>query len=171
MAKEQIGTVLREIRRLVGASPNDESTDGQLLRRFADHRDEAAFDGLLRRHGPLVFGVCRRVLGDVLDAEDAFQATFLVLARRAAALDRRGSLAGFLYTVAYRIALRAKADAARRREQERTAAKAMAIETADDWLWRDVRPLIDEELQRLPEKYRLPILLCYLAAVLSAIIS
>ncbi|HTU93571.1 MAG TPA: sigma-70 family RNA polymerase sigma factor [Gemmataceae bacterium] len=162
MAKEQMGVVLREIRRLVGGSPGDEPTDGQLLHRFAECRDEAAFDGLLRRHGPLVFGVCRRVLGEVQDAEDAFQATFLILARRASALDRRGSVAGFLYMVAYRIALRAKADAARRRERERKAAKAMAIETADEWLWREVRPVLDEELQRLPEKYRLPILLCYL---------
>ncbi|HEY7313749.1 MAG TPA: sigma-70 family RNA polymerase sigma factor [Gemmataceae bacterium] len=162
MANGQLGTVLRQIRRLAGASPGDESTDGPLLRRFADHRDEAAFDALLRRHGPLVLGVCRRVLGDAHDAEDAFQAAFLVLARRAAALDRRGSVAGFLYTVAYHIALRARADAARRRERERRAAKMPAIQATDDLLWRDLRPVLDEELNRLPEKYRAPILLCYL---------
>jgi RNA polymerase sigma factor (sigma-70 family) len=162
MANKQLSIVLRQIRRLVGASPGDEPTDGHLLQRFADHRDEAAFATLLRRHGPLVLGVCRRLLGDMQDAEDAFQATFLVLARRAAALDRRGTVAGFLYTVAYRIALRARANAARRRERERHAAKTLATETADELSWRDLRPVLDEELNRLPEKYRAPILLCYL---------
>jgi RNA polymerase sigma factor (sigma-70 family) len=107
---------------MLGAAPAVEPSDGRLLERFALGRDEAAFAALVRRHGPMVLGVCRRVLRQEQDAEDAFQATFLVLARKAAALDRRGSVAAWLYTVAYRLALRARAAAARRRSHEREAA-------------------------------------------------
>jgi RNA polymerase sigma factor (sigma-70 family) len=157
MSSGTIGAFMRRIRGMVGAPVGEESTDGQLLRRFAEGHDHAAFETLLQRHGPLVLALCRRVLGDAHDAEDAFQATFLVLARRASTLDRQGTVAGWLYTVAYHIALRAKADAVRRRERERRVAPVPRTETADD-----LRPILDEELRRLPDKYRLPVVLCYL---------
>jgi RNA polymerase sigma factor (sigma-70 family) len=134
-------------------------TDGQLLTRFLDGRDEAAFAALLRRHGPMVLGVCRRVLRHAHDAEDAFQATFLVLARKASSLTRREAVASFLYGVAYRTALRAKAQANRRRVTERQVETmphpAVQPPEAQDW-----RPVLDRELSRLPQKYRAVLVLC-----------
>jgi RNA polymerase sigma factor (sigma-70 family) len=134
-------------------------TDGQLLTRFLDGRDEAAFAALVRRHGPMVLGVCRRVLGHAHDAEDAFQATFLVLARKAASVTRREAVPSFLYGVAYRTALRAKAQANRRRAFERQVETmphpAVRPPEAQDW-----RPVLDRELGRLPQKYRAALVLC-----------
>src|SRR5262245_29952065 len=132
MSSELIHMVLRRIRTLAGA--DDSSTDGQLLRQFANTRDPAAFDALLAKYGPLVFGVCRRVLGNGHDAEDAFQAAFLVLARRARALDGSGTVAGWLHAVAYHVAVRARSDAVRRREREAQAAvPATATSTEANW--------------------------------------
>jgi RNA polymerase sigma factor (sigma-70 family) len=153
---------LRRLRRLVCASGEAASADGALLERFALRRDEAAFEALLQRHAPLVLGVCRRVLRDEQDAEDAFQATFLVLVKKAGSLDRQGSLAPWLYTVAYHAALRAREQAARRRREERQVLRMPAAPPDDDLLWRDLRPVLDEELARLGEKYRAPVVLCYL---------
>jgi RNA polymerase sigma-70 factor (ECF subfamily) len=134
-------------------------TDGQLLARFIDGREEAAFAALVRRHGPLVLGVCRRLLGNAQDAEDAFQASFLVLARKASSVVKREAVASFLYGVAYRTALRAKARAVRTRAMERQVEVMPQPEVppaeAQDW-----RPLLDQELNALPEKYRAPIVLC-----------
>ncbi len=155
MVSEDVGTLLRHVRGLAG----EEQPDGQLLRRFAEGGDGEAFGLLMRRHGPLVLAVCRRTLGHATDAEDAFQATFLVLARRAGHLGRGGSVAGWLHTVAYNLALRARAADARRRERERHAARE---EAQAGPAWDDVRPVLDEELARLPDKYRLPLILCYL---------
>src|SRR5262245_57760687 len=121
MVKYRHDPALLCLRRLVQRHEAGGQTDGQLLERFAQAGDEAAFAALVERHGPLVFGVCRRVLGHLQDAEDAFQATFLVLARRAAALDRRGPVANWLHTVAYRLALRAKADNAQRAARQKEA--------------------------------------------------
>jgi RNA polymerase sigma factor (sigma-70 family) len=133
--------------------------DGQLLTRFLDGHDQAAFAALVRRHGPMVLGVCRRVLGHEQDAEDAFQAAFLILARKAASVARREAVASFLYTVAYRAALRARVRAARRRATERQVDPMpdppVAPPEAQDW-----RPLLDRELSRLPEKYRAAVVLC-----------
>jgi RNA polymerase sigma factor (sigma-70 family) len=134
-------------------------SDRQLLAHFNGARDEAAFAALVRRHGPMVLGVCRRVLGDFHDAEDAFQATFLVLARKAASLVVGDSLGCWLYGVAYRTAAQARALGARRRSRERPMNDVPhpQVPPAEplDWL-----PLLDRELSLLPEKYRAAIVLC-----------
>jgi RNA polymerase sigma factor (sigma-70 family) len=140
-----------------GATPAD---DGGLLRRFALGRDEGAFTELVARHGPLVLGLCRRLLREPHDAEDVFQATFLVLARKAGSIRKPESLSCWLHGVAYRLARKARAEANRRREGERQAPRPAAAEP--DLSWREVSALIDEELQRLPEAQRLPLVLCYL---------
>src|SRR6516225_134190 len=113
------GPMLGDLWKLLATRPGEDQTDGQLLERFVARKDEAAFTLLVKRHGSLVLNVCRRLLGQAEDAEDALQATFLVLVRKARTLDRRGSLAGWLYGVAYRIAVRAQA--ARRRALETQA--------------------------------------------------
>jgi RNA polymerase sigma factor (sigma-70 family) len=131
-----------------------------LLECFILGRDQAAFEGLVRRHGPMVLGVCRRVLGNHHDAEDAFQATFLVLARRAATLTQRELVGNWLFGTAYRSALAAKA--ARRRVKEKQV-REMPEPTAsadDAHAWRQLRPILDQELNRLPEKYQVPVVLC-----------
>ncbi|MGP0066084.1 MAG: RNA polymerase sigma factor, partial [Isosphaeraceae bacterium] len=118
MANVHLGSVLRQIDRLLSGGTVVGLSDPALLRRFAVERDEEAFTGLLARHGPMVLAVCRGVLRNPDDAEDAFQATFLVLARQAHSLRVEGSLAGWLHRVAYRIAIRANVDATRRRSRE-----------------------------------------------------
>jgi RNA polymerase sigma factor (sigma-70 family) len=134
-------------------------TDGQLLARFVGARDEASFAALVRRHGPMVLGVCRRVLHHFQDAEDAFQATFLVLARKAGTVVKRDSLGCWLYQVAYHTALEARTMSARRRARERPMSDAPhpAVLPAEVQNWR---PLLDRELSLLPEKYRAVILAC-----------
>jgi RNA polymerase sigma factor (sigma-70 family) len=139
-------------------------TDRALLERFARGQDEAAFKTLVQRHGPMVLGVCRRILVCEQDAEDAFQATFLILVRRAGDIKDPELLGSWLYGVAYRTATKARARAARRREHERQAAPAMLTtdDPSADLAWRELRTALDEELNRLPDKYRLPLILCYL---------
>jgi len=134
-------------------------TDGQLLGRFIADRDEAAFATLVKRHGGLVWGVCRRLLNQH-DAEDAFQATFLVLCRKAASIRRREMLASWLYGVAHKTALRAQRTAARRRAREKQVVDMPEPAVVEQDLWHDLQPLLDQELSRLPDKYRLVILLC-----------
>jgi RNA polymerase sigma factor (sigma-70 family) len=162
MANAQLNQVVREIHRLAGHDPGDDLTDGQLLQQFTGGLEEPAFEALVRRHGPMVLGLCRRVLRDAHRAEDAFQATFVVLFRRARFLHGRTSLANWLYTIAYHVALRARADAARRRRQERQVFDMPRTQASPDHLWHDLQPVLDEELNRLPDKYRGPIVLCYL---------
>jgi RNA polymerase sigma factor (sigma-70 family) len=157
-----LATLLRHIRQVVSGDRSGETSDGELLERVARQRDSAAFAALVQRHGPMVMGVCRRVLGEAHDAEDAFQASFLVLFRKAGSLSRSATVAGWLYTVASHVALRAKAMAGRRRECEMLAMQTKNSATTDAAAWDDLRPVLDEELGRLPEKYRLPIVLCYL---------
>jgi RNA polymerase sigma factor (sigma-70 family) len=162
MYNRRLPGVIRHLRQLVGAETAGNPIDRELLERFATGREEAAFRALVERHGPMVLGVCRRVLQDPHAAEDAFQATFLVLIRKAASLDRRGSLGGWLYTVAYRLALRARADVFRRRLRERPLQDVPSAQASSPSLWWELRPILDEELNRLPDKYRTPIVLCYL---------
>jgi RNA polymerase sigma factor (sigma-70 family) len=136
-------------------------TDAQLLECFISRRDEAAFEALVWRHGPMVVGVCRRVLRHAQDAEDAFQATFLILVRKAAAIGQRQLLGNWLYGVAYRTALEARAKATRRRTRERQVSPMPEPEAADGAdVGREVRPLLDRELNRLPDKDRIPVVLC-----------
>jgi RNA polymerase sigma factor (sigma-70 family) len=136
--------------------------DDQLLRRFAAQQDEAAFRALVERHGPMVLEVCRRVLRNAHDAEDAFQATFLVLARKAAAISRPALLANWLYGVAYRVSAKARTSLQRRRVHERQAASMTPAEPPLDAAWKEVRLVLDEEINRLPDKYRAPLVMCYL---------
>src|SRR5262245_19960488 len=122
MATATLDGVLRHLRKLADAGTAQDLSDGQLLERFRARREEAAFALLLQRHGPMVLGLCRRVLRDAHAAEDAFQATFLVLAQKPASIRKEQSVGSWLYGVAYRIAARAGARAARRRTEERRVA-------------------------------------------------
>jgi RNA polymerase sigma factor (sigma-70 family) len=137
-------------------------TDGQLLEEFIARRDEAAFEVLVRRHGPMVLGVCRRVLRNEADADDAFQATFLVLVRKAAVVRPREQVGNWLYGVAYRTALKARAAAARRRAKEKQARPMPHPGSETEDAGQELRRLLDEELNRLPDKYRVAVVLCEL---------
>jgi RNA polymerase sigma factor (sigma-70 family) len=150
------GMVIDVIRTLV--SDADPEPDGKLVTRFAESHDPAAFAELVRRHGPAVFGVCRRVLGHAQDAEDAFQAVWLVLARRAADVRPPGAVGPWLYGVAVRTATRARALAMKRRQRQLAAAKPEAFEDAPTAA--DLGPVLDEELARLPERYRRAVVAC-----------
>jgi C-terminal peptidase prc len=160
MAQGQMHALVRYVRNLAGAS-SPEPTDKHLLERFAAVRDEDAFAALVQRHGPLVRGVCRRVLGSRDDVDDVFQATFFVLARKAGSVGWQDSVGSWLHEVAYRLSQESRAKAARRRFHEFSAAELRATVTSPP---RDaeVFALLDEELHRLPLKYRTPLLLCYL---------
>jgi RNA polymerase sigma factor (sigma-70 family) len=162
MAKTASSPILQLIRRVYQDPHGMDSPDQALLRRFLDSRDEAAFEALLRRHGPMVLDVCRSVLGNDADAEDATQATFLVLARRAASIRKAASLASWLHGVAFRTALRARADSARRQRHEARAPQRAATTDPDELTWREVRQAVHEELARLPERHRAALVLCYL---------
>src|SRR5213080_3977675 len=136
--------------------------DRALLDRFIGCRDEAAFAVLVGRHGPLVMGVCRRVLRHHQDAEDAFQATFLLLARKAASIRRRAALASWLYGVARRVAADARRAAARRQARERRATNVGHAQPDLEAAWRELQAVLAQEVERLPEKYQLPFVLCCL---------
>ncbi|HEY7157409.1 MAG TPA: sigma-70 family RNA polymerase sigma factor [Gemmataceae bacterium] len=157
MSEGQRSTLLAYLRRLVGGAAPD-CCDAELLERFATQRDETAFESLLCRHGPLVWSVCRRVLDEEHTAEDAFQATFLVLVRKARSVRKQASIRSWLHGVALRVALRARQQEQLRQRRERETPSRCPGEAT----WQEVRPILDEEIQRLPEKYRLPVILCYL---------
>lgn len=137
-------------------------SDGELLARFFRDKEDAAFSTLVERHGPLVFGVCRRILNDANDAEDAFQATFLVLVRKGATLRDPGRLANWLFGVAYRTARKVKAKAALRTKSERQAGEMPTKSDVSEMTYDELRTVLDEEISQLPEKYALPLVLCYL---------
>lgn len=161
MAETASSPILQQIRRVAEDPRLRGLPDGDLLRRFASHQDEAAFGTLLRRHGPMVLDVCRGVLGNDADVEDAVQATFLVLARQAASVRRSASLASWLYGVARRTALKARARSATRHRHE-TRAPQRQPGPPDDPSWREVRQVLHEELGGIPERYRCALVLCYL---------
>lgn len=162
MASTQAVVVLRHIRGLVASGENADESDGQLLERFTRLREESAFHALVRRHGPLVMGVCRRVLRNREDTDDAFQATFLVLARKAAAIGKRASLGSWLYKVAYHMAVRARKQSATRQKRESQAPAPTASDPLAEVTGRELPTLLDEELQNLPDRYRAPLVHCYL---------
>jgi RNA polymerase sigma factor (sigma-70 family) len=153
---------LRPIDRLFGEGTLAGLSDARLLERYAAHRDELAFEALVRRHGSMVLNVCRRVLEDPNDAEDAFQAAFLLLARKARSIRVDGSVGGWLHRVAWRIALQVRSDAARRRDLERRAAGRTGEAIAPASWHDDSATVIHQEIDRLPERYRQPVVLCYL---------
>jgi RNA polymerase sigma factor (sigma-70 family) len=161
MDNRMVEGVPRGLRRLADTQ-TAQWTDGQLLARFAAHRDEGAFAALLQRHSSLVYGVCRNVLRHEQDAEDAFQATFLVLARRAGAIREQKALGSWLYRVAYRVAMKSRAASHRRRRRETEAARTGEDQPVGDLAWRELQGMLDEELNRLPDKYRAPFVLCCL---------
>src|SRR5262249_44075451 len=151
--------VLPHVRRAALLQDGGGMTDGQLLECFLARREEAAFEALVRRHGPMVLGVCRRVLRNAHDAEDAFQATFLVLVRKAASLLPREAVGNWLYGVAYHTALKARAAALRRRAKEAQVRAMSPREARPEDAGQEWRPLLDHELSRLPDKYREPVVL------------
>ncbi len=157
MTRGPLSRVLDELQRTMGSAEAGDS-DARLMERFIRHADEQAFVSLLRRHGPMVYGVCRRVLGNVDDTEDAFQATFLVLVRQAQSLRVLASVGSWLYGVAHRTALEVRRAMARRRAKEAQAPPRAA--TTDQAFLADLRDVLDLELARLPERYRQVIVLC-----------
>ncbi len=166
MAKDRRGAALRHMYTLLRVGTTGGQTDGEVLEWYTSRGGEAAelaFAALVERHGPMVFRVCREVLCDEHEAQDAFQATFLVLVRRAGSLWARDSLGPWLHQVACRVAQCARLAAARRRRHERKSAE-LGTETArdDDKGHEDLGALLHEELSRLPERYRAVIVLCYL---------
>jgi RNA polymerase sigma factor (sigma-70 family) len=162
MAASPSTTVLQHLCRLVATEQIGRLPDAELLDRFALRHEEAAFTALMRRHGPLVLGVCRRVLPNWHDAEDAFQATFLVLARKARSVIKQESVGSWLYQVAYRTALRIRARKAGRQQRERQAGRSLAADTLAEVTGRELLVVLDEELNRLTSQHRMPLVLCYL---------
>jgi RNA polymerase sigma factor (sigma-70 family) len=169
MSDRRLAQAVRQIRRFAGppANPSDDRT---LLAAFAKSRDEASFAELVRRHGSLVLGVCRRVLGDVHFADDAFQATFLTLARRAGSVHWQVSVGPWLYAVAYRLSHKARVRASRERKRPECgigrkppiADTPGSPDPAIAAAWAELRQILDDELARLPDRLRSPLVLCYL---------
>lgn len=145
-----------------GSLPVGEASDAELLERFVTSRDEATFAALMARHGPMVYGVCRRLLHHVQDAEDAFQATFLILVRKAASIGKRELLANWLYGVALRVAHRARLVAQKRQTREMADMERIAAATHEPAKTLELSASLEEEVQRLPAKYRGPVVLYYL---------
>src|SRR5262245_18363079 len=161
MVKTVSNPILQLIRRAGEDRRVRELPDHELLQRFHAHQDQAAFHALLCRHGPMVLDVCGGVLANEADAEDAFQAACLILDRKAGSIRKTASVGSWLHGVAYRTALKARAQSAARRKHEARVPLLQAAEP-DDLSWREVRQVLDQELSGLPERYRAPLVLCYL---------
>lgn len=160
MADRGLNRVMQHMRLLVETGDN-ESSDGQLIEQFVRQQNETAFAALVYRHGPMVRAVCRRELHDAHDSEDAFQATFMVLARKAHTLSQRERLASWLHGVAFRIARKGRVLQVRRRMAPLDSRDVPAPEQMCDLAWRELQLVLDEEVCRLPHKYRDPVVLCY----------
>jgi RNA polymerase sigma factor (sigma-70 family) len=161
MSKAPLNELVQNLRRTVEAYRLDALPDAELLERFRRTTDPVAFEAIVRRHGDRVLAACHKVLPDPADVEDAFQATFLVLLREARTIRKRESLGGWLYGVAHRTALQARRRATRRADVE-ARKPTRTSEEAPDLSWREACAVLHEELDRLPDTYRLPLLLCYL---------
>lgn len=161
MATSRMSSFLRQLTRGMAAQTLADHADRDLVQRLLNKPDEAAFEALVRRHGPMVYRVCWRILQQAEDVEDAFQATFLLLARKLTTVKKRDSLASWLHGVAHRVSLDAKKHAAKRRRHERQA-PVSSSDPPDDLTWKELRTVLDAELASLPEKFRLPLILCYL---------
>src|SRR5262249_27779927 len=159
MAGQQ--TLLAQLRGIVGP-PDAGEADAVLLDRWLTRRDESAFEILVWRHGGLVLGVCQRILRHSPDVEDAFQATFLIFVRKASTISKRASVGAWFYRVAYRAALEAKAQARRRQGSERIMVDCVAPTGSDQPAVNEIRGILDEEIDRLPQRYRRAVVLCYL---------
>src|SRR6516164_4873730 len=161
MAGDTLTLLLHHLRLSADMLRWEAVSDGELLDAYGLRREEAAFAELMRRHGPMVLGVCRRVLGNETDAEDAFQATFAALAHKAATL-RREPVGGWLHRVAARTAGKAKAGAARRQDLLRRVHAMPRPEPEPEATWEDIKPILDEELSRLPDRPRRLLVACHL---------
>src|SRR5438445_2213037 len=161
MSSGSITSLIHQLRQITGRRGGTELADAELLERFVTRREEAAFEVLVQRHGPMVLGVCRHFLHDAHEAEVAFQATFVVLVRKAPSLQRRALLSNWLYGVAYRIATRARRDAARQHYREKQGVEVAVAAPACVETCPELLPVVHEELSRLPDKYRVPVVLCY----------
>src|SRR5713226_1724195 len=160
MPTSQLNGVIRHLRRAVFLRGVQDLTDGQLLDRYIVHREETAFESLVRRHGPMVLGVCRRILRHHHDVEDAFQATFLVLVRKAASIRPKEMVANWLYGVAHNTALKARALAMKRQMMEKQVSETPEPQVKQRDQNGNLQRLLDQELSALPEKYRILVVLC-----------
>ncbi len=162
MSRRAVSASLRTVVGLLDAQALRSATDAELLRRFVDANDEAAFRVIAERHGPMVLGICRRALRSTHDVEDAFQATFLVFSRRAALIRKSASLGSWFHGVALRVAMNLRRQQARRLRREQAARTATDENAADTMTWAEIKTGLDEELERLPERQRAVLVLCYL---------
>jgi RNA polymerase sigma factor (sigma-70 family) len=166
MAVRPLHTILWHLHKMVSPPPARTVSDATLLSRFVNQRDESAFELIVWRHGPMVLSVCGRVLADAHAQEDAFQATFLTLVRKARSIGKGDSVGSWLHKVAHRIALRARVRAVARTAREQSLGSvpesAIAYTPPEDAGWAELRPVLDSEVRRLPEKYRAAFVLCYL---------
>lgn len=162
MARNPLEKVVASVRRVVEAQEAARQSDRELIHAYAASKDQQAFAALVKRHGSLVFGVCRRMLRQTQDAEDAFQATFIILAKRARSLSGRDSVAGWLHRVAFLTALHARRAARRRIQHEGEAQLMETVDPARAAAWKEIQQILDEEILRLPAKYREPFVLCCL---------
>jgi RNA polymerase sigma factor (sigma-70 family) len=160
MATGQLTRLVHHLRRAALLRDGAGLSDAELLGMFLSQRDDAAFEALVRRHGPMVMGVCRRILSNLADAEDAFQATFVVLVRKASSVVPRATVGNWLYGVAYRTALAARRANARRASKEKKVRDMPHPEAGPEATWQDLQPFLDQELSNLPDKYRMPVVLC-----------
>lgn len=167
MANSPLHPLVDYLRRLSGGKSGDTALDDALLlHRFSTQRDDSAFTALVQRYGAMVWGLCVRRLGETPEAEDAFQATFLVLVRKAASLREPHLLGPWLYGVAFRTAMKLRGQRTRRAARESPLPEQLAEERVEP-VWSELKPILDEEINRLPTKYRLPVLLCYLQGLSS----
>src|SRR5688500_12316502 len=162
MPATTLRTFLSRLKQAMAAEALAGCSDRELVERFRAGRDDAAFRAVLDRHGPMVYQVCRRLLNSPADVEDAFQATFLVLVRRGHTIRKQASLAGWLHGVARRTALKLRTQAQRRLRRETRSARPVEARLNDHTTWGELRGILDEELERLPEVGRAALVLCYL---------